>query len=602
MKKGISLTWKLALGYMALIVLSVSLVAMAGLRIASNVLVENASQHNQDALRQAKSNVNMLLENMVERLNTLRVDQAFMNAFRKYSGMERRQYEAELIASSAYLDDYHFLKQRLASNAASATLVDYYMLVAGEGGVGYASWGNISQDLTDYLDTCRQLFAENNGQVVWLSTRRTIADAPYFADDTQTFSAVKQVVDYPSGKSLGYMMLSIGEKNLASAYHSLLQMREGSLVYMLDSEGSWISGVYDQNEETFPLVAADLAAHADQQKGSFFSTIDGTRYLVSYDTIARNGWRIAYLTPFEQMRRPVRELISTVLLVIAGAFLLAFLLSLLISRSVSLRLNSLREVMLAQGDAGPMRHAPVSSQDEIGKLAVCYNQMADRINQYASDLVEEQNKKREMELSFLQMEINSHFLYNTLNSIKILVRINMVERIEGLVTALIKLLRLTSSRSDLITIEEELENVRHYVTIQQIRYLDRFEVEYCYGDWAKDCLIPKLLLQPVIENAIIHGALDREDTTYIRVALEKENGEIRVVIEDNGRGMQRERLEAVMMRKAKMNGIGLPNIDERIKLYFGRQYGLEITSAPGAGTRVVLHIGVLPAEGGDTEP
>jgi two-component system sensor histidine kinase YesM len=597
--KGIGLTWKLVFSNMLLIILSICFLSLVAVKVSRNILVSQVSQNNLEAILQVNKSVNLILDNMVERLNTLYVDDNFMSKFRKYCGMGREEYEKLLIQSSAMLNDYYFLKDKLAATAVSARIEGYYMFVVTQEAIPYASWGRCEQDLTEFTKECGKLFQDNHNKIMWLTTHRTIADSMYYPDDTKTFSAIKRISDHSQSKTLGYMVLSISEKNLYNTYENLIQKKEGSTLYIIDEQGNQVSGMYEEenDRQLYRQIIEELSNQTKKSnEGYFFGIVDGHQHLITYNTIYRNNWNIVYITPFEELMSPIKFLQAAIILAIFVAFAIAFIMSFFISHSISKRLSSLRNVMLKQGEHGPMTHAKVDYNDEIGDLILCYNQMADRINNYSDMLLEEQKKKREMELSFLQMQINSHFLYNTLNSVKILARLNMNDEIGYLIISLIKLLKLTSSKTDLISIEQEIENVRHYVYIQKIRYLDRFEVKYHYEPWVSDYQIPKLLVQPVIENAIFHGISGMEEKGVITVEIEKEGDDIYIRISDNGKGITDDILKSIMTGYQKMNSIGLHNIDERVKIYFGQEYGVSVETEIGKGTMVTIKIRALPIE------
>ncbi|HOJ11918.1 MAG TPA: sensor histidine kinase [Clostridiales bacterium] len=595
--KGIGITWKLVFSNMLLIILSICFLSVVAVKVSRNILVSQVSQNNLEAISQVNKSVNLILDNMVERLNTLYVDENFMNKFRKYCDMDREEYEKLLIQSSTMLNDYYFLMDKLAATAFSAKIEGYYMFVVTQEAIPYASWGRCEQDLTEFTKECSKLFYDNHNKIMWLTTHRTIADSMYYPDDTKTFSAIKRISDHSQLKTLGYMVLSISERNLYNTYENLIQKKEGSTLYIIDEQGNQVSGMCEEEKDRqlYRQIYEELSSQTQKNnKGYFFGVVDGQQHLITYNTIYRNNWNIVYITPFEELMSPIKFLQAAIILAILVAFAIAFIMSFFISHSISKRLSSLRNVMLKQGENGPMTHARVDYNDEIGDLILCYNQMADRINNYSDMLLEEQKKKREMELSFLQMQINSHFLYNTLNSVKILARLNMNDEIGYLITSLIKLLKLTSSKTDLITIEQEIENVRHYVYIQKIRYLDRFEIEYNYEPWVANYQIPKLLMQPVIENAIFHGISDMEGKGIITVKVERDGNDIYIRISDNGKGISEDVLQNILTGYQKMNSIGLHNIDERVKIYFGQEYGVSVETEIGKGTMVAIKIRALP--------
>lgn len=595
--KSIGLTWKLLFSNMLVTMFVVCFLSVVALMVSKNILVSQVSQYNLESVNQVRNSVELILDYMVERLNTLYVDDSFMSKFKLYCNMDKRTYEEELIKSSKMLNDYYALMDKLVKTQLPMKFDGSYMFAVTNEAVAYASWGKPEKDLTGFTEDCKRLFQNKDNQIIWLTTHRTLADSTFFYDDTKTFSAIKRISDINQLDTLGYMVISISEKNLYNCYKDLIKKQYGTMIYIIDEYGNQVSGMYEEKEDrqVYTQIYSELSNQIKKNSGGyFFDDVDGKQHLITFSTIYRNNWSIIHIMPFDGLMAPINFLRLSIVIAIMVAFSIALFVSFLISKNISKRLNKLRNVMLQQGEDGPMAHIVIDYKDEIGDLAVGYNQMADRINNYSKMLVEEQKKKREMELSFLQIQINSHFLYNTLNSIKILARFKMVDKIGGLITSLVKLLKLTSSKTDLITIEQEIENIKHYVYIQKIRYLDRFEVFYDCKPWVSEYLIPKLLLQPIIENAIFHGISDLQEKGIITVLVEKKENYIFIKIRDNGMGIPEDVLKNVMAKYSKMNHVGLHNIDERVKIYFGQEYGVSIESEVGKGTTVTVKIGILP--------
>lgn len=209
-------------------------------------------------------------------------------------------------------------------------------------------------------------------------------------------------------------------------------------------------------------------------------------------------------------------------------------------------------------------------------------------------------KKADMEFQILQAQINPHFLYNTLDSIKWLAVIQNVHNISSMTNSLINLLKYNISRNNkTVMLSEELESVKNYVNIQKYRYGDIFEVTYDVNEDLLEYRILKFILQPIVENAIFHGFENMEGNCLIKIIARKKDEYLIIEIIDNGIGITNERLEDIQSPnkdKGKFSGIGLRNIEERIKLYFGEKYGLTIDSKLHEGTHVSLFLPIISNE------
>lgn len=244
----------------------------------------------------------------------------------------------------------------------------------------------------------------------------------------------------------------------------------------------------------------------------------------------------------------------------------------------------------------------------MGKLKIMTEEQLEQlVKERLEKVVQDENAVYEREILLkqanlvtLQSQINPHFLYNTLECIRGMALIEGVEDIANIAWSLSTFFRYSiSSKSDMVTIWDEIENVKNYVTIQQYRFKDRFQLEIKEEKTVMDAVIPKLTLQPAVENAIIHGLADITFGGKITVIVRRVDDNIQILVSDNGRGMSPEELERLCLkfRDKKMitgqednhhTGIGLQNVDRRLKLYFGPDYGLSIQSCLDIGTDVEL--------------
>lgn len=246
-------------------------------------------------------------------------------------------------------------------------------------------------------------------------------------------------------------------------------------------------------------------------------------------------------------------------------------------------------------DFSPNPDIEVSS-DEIGEIGKSINQMTDHIQGLLKQQAEMYEQKKNIEISLLQSQINPHFLYNTLDSIRWMAVIQGSKNIEQTTKALESLLRnMAKGVGDKITLREELELVGDYIHIQQVRYVEIFDYVCQVPESLLDCLIIKFTLQPVVENAILHGIEPMKQFGEIEISAREENGELYICIEDNGVGMTKEELDRLTAsscntNKNALSGIGVSNVDARLKLHYGASYGLSYESSPGEFTRATIHI------------
>lgn len=230
-----------------------------------------------------------------------------------------------------------------------------------------------------------------------------------------------------------------------------------------------------------------------------------------------------------------------------------------------------------------------TSPDELGFLARTIDNMVNEIGLLAQRWSDDQRKMRELELQTLQYQINPHFLFNTLNTLKWIATLNHVTPVSHGIDALSSLLQSTLIKKDeLIPFDDELRNLKNYCDIQQLRYAGRFEMEYQIEDAAGYWTVPRFILQPLVENSILHGTADEDDFVTITVRATVSENLLTIHISDTGCGFDPSAIKE--KNSERFSGIGLSNVDERMRLHYGNEYGLTIESAPGIGTQCILCI------------
>lgn len=253
-------------------------------------------------------------------------------------------------------------------------------------------------------------------------------------------------------------------------------------------------------------------------------------------------------------------------------------------------------MMVKVGKGNFNAYSSYESKNEIGILSSHFNMMVEQVQQLIQEVYQEQYLKQRAELKALRMQINPHFLYNTLESINWMARIKGVPEIGKMVKALGDLMRASISGDDFVLIDEEIRNINNYLTIQKFRYGDRFNVVVDIRDDIRMVKIPKLVLQPIVENAIVHGIENMVGNGEIKIKGAAEEKKVVLEVTDNGAGINEELIPSILSGNYKSKQsedhtrIGLINVDRRIKIYYGQEYGLSISSTPGAGTCVKINI------------
>lgn len=277
-----------------------------------------------------------------------------------------------------------------------------------------------------------------------------------------------------------------------------------------------------------------------------------------------------------------------------GILILIFL----IVRQVTKPLYLLTEKMSNVREKNFNEYIEVKGPDEIKDLSLTYNYMIKDINKYVKQLIEVENDKRKAEISALQMQINPHYIFNTLSSIKWLIWQGNKDKSIKAIDAFINMIRNTISKTDeFVTINDEIENLKNYVFINNIRYGDRVKVEYFIMPKCYECLVPKLILQPFIENSFFH-AFPSDSEGEIQIFIKECNDHnIKIEICDSGVGIDDEKIDKIVNgeedKHKYFSGIGINNVNSRIKLIYGSDYGIDIKSKINKGTTITM---IIPKE------
>ena len=320
----------------------------------------------------------------------------------------------------------------------------------------------------------------------------------------------------------------------------------------------------------------------------------GKERIVNVKTVGYTGWKIVSVIPKENLYENWTRMNTIWITVLgAGALLLVYInqsLSSRITKPIRRLEESLKEMQL--NEPGKIY---VGGSQEIRHLGKTIRSMVEQTRQLMDDMVAQQEEKRKNELDALQSQINPHFLYNTLDSIIWMIESERYEEAISMVTSLANLFRISLSQGKtIISIEEEFRHAINYIKIQKVRYKNKFTVSFHLEDNIKDCLTIKLIIQPLLENAIYYGMEAMDGDGEILVQGYENNETICIDVIDNGIGMPKEQVDHLLTdgvyERKHGSGIGLKNVDQRIKLYFGEEYGLRIKSEPDVGTHISIQL------------
>lgn len=370
---------------------------------------------------------------------------------------------------------------------------------------------------------------------------------------------------------------------------------QGRHIFVMNPSGVCVSS---QDKSQLGKTAMDsptLAAITKMQDGTIQYPAAGRLGRLVFRTSGRTGLIVAEKVSLTQLTSEIWVFIEYIAVVILIGLLLYIPISILSARSITRPIRMLLAHMkrIAKGDFRP--DPSLEFDSEIGELGRGVNQMACSISSLMERHVSQEKMKKELEIQVLQAQINPHFLYNTLNTIKWMAIAQHAGGIRDTVGALSRLLQNLSRGTDqLVPLEEEFAIVRDYMSIQELRYSGRLRLENRVPPEMARARIIKFTLQPIVENAIFHGIESKTSAGKIRLSAERVGEELFLHVRDDGIGMSREAIDTIFSdetpNRRGLSGIGLRNVDERIRLTYGASFGLSIQSLPGEYTDVCIHI------------
>ncbi len=407
--------------------------------------------------------------------------------------------------------------------------------------------------------------------------------------DQPIITVGETIIDKASGNSLGIALLDLEVKTLEELLEANLEGFGNILLTDADkrvvcSIPRSVSTVYYQ---VTPIEVDDYRSEG---------------YLAYSSPIGMNNWSIIGMIPQKQLTKDMKSITTVIILLIISVCIIDVLVALYFTGKVA---NPIKRMMMLmkQVETGDFNvNMEIASKDEVGKLSESFNVMVKKLDNSMKMLFENQRKLRKAELRALEAQINPHFLYNTLDSVCWLARAERNDEIINTIIALTKLLRIGLSRGDeIITIGNEVEHVHNYLIIQKMRYRSQFEYTIDVPEQIKEYKILKLVLQPLAENALYHGIKNKMEKGKILISAEKNSNTIEFSISDTGIGMSQKKIEELQRSLAdkesiKAEGVGLKNVNERMKIYFGEEYGLSFESEEGIGTVINFKIPIITGE------
>lgn len=498
-----------------------------------------------------------------------------------------------------YKETEEKLKERLALLADLEPQVLRATLVTADGRV----YKNIQEDQTDYVDRMKKIA----GYVDWKK-----GDAPYFGDlrvekinlvSYRVISMISPIWNMIEDEPIGYVFLDLSMNKFLEQWKQTAALGQNS-EFMILSRGYVLydSGVPEGEWNNTKQTEVVKLRSLKKENGMYW--IHGDTCVSAVDTHEASGWKFVQYTSFSYFSQRILRNMAPLLLILAVVILVTgigiFVFARQVSYPVQIFSEEMGRVALSADEEQEIPlfdYEDLHTEDEVGKMIESYNAMAKRINDNIIKTYHYKLRQKQTELKMLQFQINPHFLYNALNTISAIAKLENVDYIPQIASNLSDMFRYNISNKEIVTIGEELQHTLHYMDIQMIRFPDRFEVMTDVDESLLDCKVIKFILQPVVENAYKYGFKRRGKKDIIKIKAYREGDEdVIICVEDNGAGIEMLRLEELnesfkkSERLKEQGGVGLQNVNSRLKNYYGESYHIWLESAPDCFTRVYLKI------------
>jgi len=468
------------------------------------------------------------------------------------------------------------------------------------------------------LDTLKVVDSNISRISVQLFNSSFLSDGEYFilADEKNTTSLFDEMMHTNTGKLWTSTYKNWKKKDVIALYTLLYEFKMGfhvagilqieipqKIIHEYIEAESNNKDIYILHSNGHVITASDKTIIGDNlvnlpyikrvfknDSGEFVFNVNGHESLIVYNTMY-NRWKIVYVIPLKNLMKDTSKLNYFILLICLITIAGLWVLTRLLAGKLTQRLNLLAEGVRKVGEGNYKNKINLTGSDEVGQLALLYNQMTEKLEYMFEEVYEANIKRKQAELWALQAQINPHFLYNSLSSLGWLALKRGVPELRNAAMDLAKFYRFSLSRgTDIITLHQEIEHIKTYVRIQRMRFGDKVHVSYNIEECLYDYKIMKLTLQPLVENCYNHAMREDESVLNIEIKGYVEGNHVVLEVIDDGVGMSEEQIINILAgsrnKYEDWKGYGIMNVDERIKLHFGPEYGISLNSVPGMGTIV----------------
>jgi len=455
---------------------------------------------------------------------------------------------------------------------------------------------------TENLELLVERARELDGMSLWMPVDSDYEQglARKVFGDRKSIILIRAVKSLETGNQIGYILMRIDESVISSTFRDI-DIGNGSQIFVLNSNNTVVSSAGDYADVAAEYHETGILNEINKATDdrSFKCKLGNNSYLATFSTVKQADWYIVALIKFDYLYSESTNLLYNIFIIGVCFLLFALFLNYIMSKSIVTPIRQLVYGINSFKNGELDISIDDTNNDEFSELNRCFNAMTTEIKRLIQDIKRQERQKKELEIRALQAQINPHFLSNVLNTVSYIASLKKENNIVNLVDSIVTLLNgCMKNDNSQITVEEEISLLKSYITMQEYRLFGRFSVEFNIDSSVLSCLIPRFLLQPILENALIHGIEPSGKTGLIVIKGFKQDNRLYFSITDNGIGMAQKQIDMLLesdnhTQNSRLNGIGIANTKERIKLLYGPEYGLEINSVKGVFTTVNIYLPII---------
>ena len=573
-RKGIR--FQLLVSFISLILLSVIILASIGNVLYSNAVKKEVNIYTGQVINQINNNIDFYIRDMEDITFYLSQDSDVIEFLNMDVNSKNVQQVKEKIKKSISL--YESANPEIAG-----------ILILNENDMDVSN--NMIRISRDPLIFEKWYIQPSNypGEIHLFSKpigRKINATTNYSADDV--VSIVKAVRDEKRNRVIGVILIDMRLDIIKKVIEDG-KFGDTGFVYIMDSNGEI---VYSPVNSIVNRIKYNWFINSNK----FIKNIKNEQYQITYNYSNYTKWNTIGVVSLKENQKVVHVIKLYTIIIALGILTLGIIAALFFSASIAKPIKKLRGLMKMAEEGDLNVRFDNKYDDEIGQLGKSFNNMIEKIKNLINLVYVEQKRKREAELKILEEQIKPHFLYNTLDTIQWMAQEHGAKDIIDIIKALTSLFRIGLNKGkEQVKIKDELKHIESYLTIQMARYEDKLSYNISYEETILEYSVTKIILQPIVENAIYHGIKAKRGKGHISIDVKKIDNKIVFTVEDNGAGMTMERLEEINKiitgKEGSYNnkGFGVFNVNERIKLSYGEEYGLKIYSKKNEGTKVEIY-------------